>query len=948
MRRYGFSILLLIVIIGLFAEGDFLWQDNGIPLIASRDVRWYGNSVELPDGGSIVVWTEMITDNHDLFGMRLNSDGQMVWDEPRLIFDDELPMFDEKITLSSNGYIYISWFTCGDQKLNLNRFDLEGNALWNDCYTQNSDMGYEDERVNRDLIPDQDGGVYLFWKDDWACNASRISDNGTPMWENPLQLFDEYDNASLMIRSVTDDGQNGFVASTYYYAGSGNYLNIIERGLPDGSSDWCVELPQGYDPMMKRTSDNELSFIYTENGESSIDDIYLCRINLDGELLYDDPVLLEEDIDYCVTSAITSDEDGNIFAGWSYRKNQENSVSIAKVTPDNQTCWQYTYTPEGGELSFDMRIGLDSSGNIYQSGLGSAAYGVNILKLNPNGELCWSTQIDGNPETYEGYINLVMNVDDEDVTLYWGDRRNNHQAIIQQKYHADGTPYFEEDGEVVRQSWNCGIDYLRVSDNGEPQDNLMFTWTNGYDNSSYMQRVDIDGDLGFDTPGLLLLTQMDYYDAVVSAYLVGDNYLTTWFDYSEDENHMFVNMFDQQGNRVWTEDLEIVSNGVVYDMPKTTYYNGVLNIYWLSYPDTWSNCIETQRVIDGEVVWSDPVVLCSTLDNGFFHIIDDYVFFNYNNGTYSQRLDNDGNPCEGWNAEGNRLDISEHNNRLWTRKTDSGLVIVWPESLNPRVQILHEDGTMEWENSLNLFPNTINYIYNISIADNSIYVLYYYQSTSLVQAFDFSGSELWDEPVELFPDFENIGDVEIVPDGLLITYTVYHSRNDYRYDLLVQHLDIYGNFWDEPMTACNSRGYRYDAEIIPATNNRYFITWLDARDVRPMYNLYGQLLDYQPNTTDDPTDIPTWAPNLSVYPNPFNPETTVQFSLPGDSKVDLRVYNVKGQLVRTLCNEVLPCGNHQIEWNGTDKSDRSVASGVYLINLNINGTDYRSKALLLK
>jgi len=91
-------------------------------------------------------------------------------------------------------------------------------------------------------------------------------------------------------------------------------------------------------------------------------------------------------------------------------------------------------------------------------------------------------------------------------------------------------------------------------------------------------------------------------------------------------------------------------------------------------------------------------------------------------------------------------------------------------------------------------------------------------------------------------------------------------------------------------------------------------------------------------------------PNLSQnYPNPFNPETTISFTLPEDSKTKVSIYNIKGQKVKDLLNEHLEKGQHNVVWKSTDKSGNSVASGVYLYKLEVNGKmqDVK-KCLLLK
>ena len=76
------------------------------------------------------------------------------------------------------------------------------------------------------------------------------------------------------------------------------------------------------------------------------------------------------------------------------------------------------------------------------------------------------------------------------------------------------------------------------------------------------------------------------------------------------------------------------------------------------------------------------------------------------------------------------------------------------------------------------------------------------------------------------------------------------------------------------------------------------------------------------------------------YPNPFNPETVIKFSLPQDSKVTLMVYNILGQVVNTLVDEMLPAGNHSISWDGKNEGGSDVASGVYFYR--IKAGDYES------
>lgn len=86
----------------------------------------------------------------------------------------------------------------------------------------------------------------------------------------------------------------------------------------------------------------------------------------------------------------------------------------------------------------------------------------------------------------------------------------------------------------------------------------------------------------------------------------------------------------------------------------------------------------------------------------------------------------------------------------------------------------------------------------------------------------------------------------------------------------------------------------------------------------------------------------------SVYPNPFNPRTAIQFTLPQSARVKLQIFNLSGQLLRTLVNEELPAGAHQRRWNARDESGRRVASGTYLYRLQVGPNVLTGNMQLLK
>ena len=84
------------------------------------------------------------------------------------------------------------------------------------------------------------------------------------------------------------------------------------------------------------------------------------------------------------------------------------------------------------------------------------------------------------------------------------------------------------------------------------------------------------------------------------------------------------------------------------------------------------------------------------------------------------------------------------------------------------------------------------------------------------------------------------------------------------------------------------------------------------------------------------------------YPNPFNPSTTIEFTLPVSSRVTLTVYNLLGEVVIKLLDDVLPTGRQNVIWDGKDGKGASVASGIYWYRL--EAADYQAtrKMILLK
>ena len=106
-------------------------------------------------------------------------------------------------------------------------------------------------------------------------------------------------------------------------------------------------------------------------------------------------------------------------------------------------------------------------------------------------------------------------------------------------------------------------------------------------------------------------------------------------------------------------------------------------------------------------------------------------------------------------------------------------------------------------------------------------------------------------------------------------------------------------------------------------------------------------------STDIPTAIeenprPSGFTLSQNFPNPFNPETTISFEMPVQSHVKITIYNLIGQYVKTLVNEIKPIGTYSVVWDGTDASGTRVTSGLYFYRIDAGNFSQTKKLIMMK
>ena len=95
-------------------------------------------------------------------------------------------------------------------------------------------------------------------------------------------------------------------------------------------------------------------------------------------------------------------------------------------------------------------------------------------------------------------------------------------------------------------------------------------------------------------------------------------------------------------------------------------------------------------------------------------------------------------------------------------------------------------------------------------------------------------------------------------------------------------------------------------------------------------------------------ELPTKLVLQQNHPNPFNPSTRIEFSLPQRAEILITVYSVRGERVAVLLNEIREAGPGFVDWNGLDDRGAEVASGIYLYKAETTEHELVKKMVLMR
>ncbi|MCD4817135.1 MAG: T9SS type A sorting domain-containing protein [Candidatus Cloacimonetes bacterium] len=147
-------------------------------------------------------------------------------------------------------------------------------------------------------------------------------------------------------------------------------------------------------------------------------------------------------------------------------------------------------------------------------------------------------------------------------------------------------------------------------------------------------------------------------------------------------------------------------------------------------------------------------------------------------------------------------------------------------------------------------------------------------------------------------------------------------------------------------TTTEPTDYIFNDEYEVAETTTYYY-WLESRDVTGQTQTHGPISLTIPNSEEENPDDPNTEQYglFQNYPNPVSNSTTINFNLQGAADCKLNIYNIKGQLIKTLTKDNVV--KDRFIWNGTNNYDDKVASGIYFYILKADNKNYIRKMILM-
>jgi hypothetical protein len=554
--------------------------------------------------------------------------------------------------------------------------------------------------------------------------------------------------------------------------------------------------------------------------------------------------------------------------------------------------------------------------------------------------------------------------------IIWTDNRSGEYDIYAQRLNRNGIPLWSSDGILVCGALGNQFGPALVSDGAG---GAIIAWKDYRDahDDYYAQRIDDTGTRMWDAGGVAISTvAVGYMASIGNPEMISDGSggaIIAWADRRNGPYMVHAQRITVDGIVLWVEDGVPVSDVVIrhaaYHLVSDNDRGAIIT--WIADREdvTLNDDIYAQRIrFNGEIAWNTagvPVCVSSewrkdvprigkTVDGGAIIVWTDFrKNIDYDTDIYAQRLDSLGNVE--WDING--IPICDAMTSQGYPRIISGVedetVISWKDDRNGTgddiyIQRLSESGAPYWENNGRVFylapASSAAGWHEMVMPDAESIVMTWYENREQESIYDIFLKKInMDGSIPISTLLQHSSSSidgntitlnwEISEDVLDIRFIVSRAEDDgeiFR-ELFSGDIVVDGNRYSLKDNTCAYGGsYRYRVEYLEDEK------WVVLFET-------------------DSIDIPTVEFELGQnFPNPFNPLTTIGYSVKERCRVTIEVLDVSGRRVCTLTDGVQESGRYEVRWDGCDEAGREVSSGVYFYQLKAGKTVVSRKMILLK
>jgi hypothetical protein len=979
MRKNLFVFLLVLPMI---LSAQIQWQNNGIPVWKAENINWKGTGTTILDGSNVIVWRDSRTESNMVYAQKIDALGNLLWGEGINISNTYSIIFKPVIAAASDGGVFVAWqykfYNMPDYFISVQKISPQGDLLWSDTgisWALESNFDYPIY-----LTPDQAGGVFVSWneKNLYQIKCKLLQSDGSPApgWDESGNTILSYPDFSLLdLAFGLQDEQLLFVYNITNYNSNVVYMQKINAaGNPQwGVSGLLISSNENYKRDLNLLTSSTGFWVGWRYNQIPILEIY--RFHSDGSLFWTDPLVLNSNADAVSKLVLVSDEENNLYAGWSdYFDNGNCDIRIAKTDSAQNLLWgnQGIIALSTNENDYDF--GLEFVDNLnFICAINNSDSNLYFDQFNASGISTLTQPLVIRQFTGKITKPLLLKQNENQSFISWLESASGQDAIRYQILNNDNQPILTTGGEIAfsgisGQVWNTSSLSLGNT--------AAVSWEVNDSGDIFLQLFDNNGILLAENGVPIAENEFSTYNKHSMIFdEVNNTVILSRQRNSGTVGEVYLQSIDMDGNLLWGANGLVPTNS---DWIKwaihTSARNGFVYAAWSEsngdwlYPviEVFANKIDAS----GNLLWGEGGIQISDADRddvaedvcGTFFLWRNEVYPNYT--LHAILLDENGNTAAGWNEDGLLIsEISGSNIEANITEMDVGYLITWhnlPVIGNRAIwgQLVTEDGELLWgENGIQLaeiedYPgsNSNTKVY----FDDFIYLIWNdvvnYEPKVCMQKIDLAGNLLWPGngvflPAEYCTDYIRIYDYT-----LIVTRTGDFNNIEAR---------LYNDAGEELWSAilCNEIFPQIHPKVTLLGENNILISWLDSRAgiIDPNYfdpvytGIYAQNIFLEPTSTPEEI-LSAIKGKLTNYPNPFNPSTTISFSIEQNEQnqqVELSIFNIKGQKVKTLIDAVVSATEISCTWNGKDENGKRVSSGEYLARLTINGEEKAVRKMMV-